>query len=369
MKIAIFHDYFGAIGGGDKLVLTLARGLGADVITTDLNRQSIQNMGFQDINIISLGDTVKFPLLKQISLTLKFALCDFSKKYDFFIFSNNWAHFAARKHKPNMWYCFSPPRVYYDLYDVFVKQESFITRQIFRIWVALHGSISIKFVNHVENFVTISKNVKKRIKKYYGVDSQIVYPAIDISKYKFMKYGDFWLSVNRLYPEKRIELQINAFRSMPDEKLIIVGSFTKGDHSQRYASQIIRNLPQNVRLIGSIPEDDLIELYAICKGHLTTALDEDFGMTPIEAMASGKPTVAVREGGYLETIDDGVTGILVDAEEMSIINGVKLISKDPGKYRNACESRAKDFDIPEFINQMVNIIDSIQNKSKEGKLK
>lgn len=359
MKIAIFHDYIGTIGGGEKLVLTLARGLGADIITTDVNNESIKNMGFQDIKIISLGKTIKFPLLKQISLCMMFALCDFSKEYDFFIFSNNWSHFSARKHKPNMWYCFSPPRVFYDLYEIFAQREPFMKRQIFKIWVALHGYASLRYVRHVENFVTISKNVQKRIKKYYGEDSIVVYPAIDISRYKFKKYGNFWLSVNRLYPEKRIELQINAFRKMPEEKLLIVGGSTKGDHSSKYVDHVLKNLPQNVKLLGSIPEDELIELYATCKGHITTALDEDFGLTPIEAMASGKPTVAAKEGGYLETIDDGVTGILVDATESAIIEGVKLISMDPEKYKYECEKKAKDFDIPPFIKKIENIIYSI----------
>jgi len=95
-------------------------------------------------------------------------------------------------------------------------------------------------------------------------------------------------------------------------------------------SEILMDIPDNVKLPGSIAQDELIELYATCKGHITTALDEDFGLTPIEAMASGKSTVAVREGGYLETIEDGVTGLLVDVNETAIINGVKyqnLLSK------------------------------------------
>ncbi|MCZ7400298.1 MAG: hypothetical protein O8C62_11615 [Candidatus Methanoperedens sp.] len=82
-------------------MLTLARGLKANVITTDVNDDSVIKMGFEDVNIISLGETVKQPLLKQISASLKFAMCDFSKEYEFFIFSGNWAHFAARRHKPN----------------------------------------------------------------------------------------------------------------------------------------------------------------------------------------------------------------------------------------------------------------------------
>lgn len=364
MRIAIFYDYIGAIGGGEKLVLTLARGLGADVITTDVDEDSVKKMGFEDVKIISLGGTVKMPPLKQISASLKFALCDFSKEYDFFIFSGNWAHYAAKRHKPNLWYCLTPTRAFYDLYDIFVQRQSFITQQLFKIWVAVHEPISRKFINHVEYVVTISRNVQTRIKKYHNKDSVVVYPAIDISKYKFKNYGDFWLSVNRLYPEKRVELQINAFRQMPDEKLIIVGGFAKGDHASRYASHITDGLPNNVQLPGSVSDDELIELYATCKGHITTALDEDFGMTPIEAMASGKPTIAVKEGGYLETVVDGLTGMLIEADETAIINAVKLISKNPAKYQKECEARAKDFDIPAFIKQMDNIIESLRRKKQ-----
>lgn len=362
MRIAIFYDWINIIGGGEKLVLTMAKGLGADIITTDLNIEAVKKLGFEDVRIISIGKTIKLPIIKQICISTRFALCDFSRDYDFFIFLNSFSHFAARKHKPNLWYCFSPPRIFYDLYDLFAQKEPFIRRQIFKTWVLIHESISRKFVDHVEYFVANSENVRNRIRKYYGKDSIVIYPVIDISRYGFKKYGDFWLSVNRLYPEKRIELQVNAFRHMPDEKLVIVGEFTKGDYSERYVSGILKDLPDNVKLIGSVSEDELIELYATCKGHITTALDEDFGMTPIEAMASGKPTVAVREGGYLETIKDGVTGLLVDVDETAIINGVKLISKDPGKYKNECENRAKDFDIPAFIKQMENIIYSIQNR-------
>ncbi len=82
-------------------MLTLARGLGADVITTDVDEDSVRKMGFEDVNIISRSGAIKMPPLKQISASLRFALCDFSKKYDFFIFSGNWAHYVARRHKPN----------------------------------------------------------------------------------------------------------------------------------------------------------------------------------------------------------------------------------------------------------------------------
>lgn len=257
-----------------------------------------------------------------------------------------------------MWYCFTPTRAFYDLYDTFLQRQSIITRQFFKIWVALHEPVSRKFVNYIDHVVTISANVQQRIEKYYDRDSVIVYPAIDNSKYRFEKSGDFWLAVNRLYPEKRVELQIETFRQLPDETLLIVGGYAVGDHASSYASRLFNNIPDNVTLLGSVSEDDLKNLYATCRGHITTALDEDFGMTPLEAMASGKPTIAVNEGGYLETVENGITGILVDPNEKAIIEAVKIISNNPEIYKNACIEHAKCFDVPMFIKQMVEIIES-----------
>ncbi len=352
MKVAIFHDYIGAIGGGEKLILTLARGLDATVITTDVDMDSVRKMGYEDIDIISLGETLKAPLLKQIDASYKFAKCDLSKEYDLFIFSGNWAHFGARKHKPNLYYCHTPTRVFYDLYDVYIREHSFFVSILFRLWVGLHKKVSEYFLSHVDRIVTNSVNTQARIRKYFHQYSQVIYPPVDTSKYKFKEYGDFWLSVNRLYPEKRIELQIEAFRKMPGQRLIIVGGYSKGDHASAYASKLTGSLPENVVLVGSVSEDELIELYATCKGCITTAMNEDFGMTPIESMAAGKPVVAVREGGYLESVIDGATGILVEADAASIVRSVNIISSNPEKYKTACINRAKVFDTCEFIRKI-----------------
>ncbi|WP_370574682.1 glycosyltransferase [Methanomethylovorans sp.] len=352
MKVAIFHDYIGAIGGGEKLVLTLAKGLGADVITTDVDMDSVTKMGFEDVKIISIGKTLKVPPLKQIDASFKFATCDFSKKYDFFIFSGNWAFFAAKKHKPNVYYCHTPTRAFYDLYEVYRKNQSVFVSLPFVIWVHFHRRVSEYYLTHVSKIVTNSTNTQKRIQRYFGRDSVIIYPPVDTSRFEYKEYGDFWLSVNRLYPEKRVELQIEAFREMPDQNLIIVGGYATGDHASGYAAKLVMGLPANVTLMGSVSEEKLLELYATCKGHITTALDEDFGMTPIEAMASGKPTVAVKEGGYLETVLDEVTGLLVEPEVLSIVAAIKEVSSDPQKYREACIKRAKEFDVSTMLQKM-----------------
>lgn len=356
MKTAIFHDYFGAIGGGEKLVLMLAKYINADVITTDLNLESIKKMGYSDIHIISLGNTPKVPPLKQISASFLFATCDFSKKYDFFIFSGNWAYFAAKKHKPNLYYCHTPTRAFYDLYDTFLTRQPFIVSVFFRIWVRLHRPVSEYYLSHVCKIATNSKNTLQRIKKYFHRDAEVIYPPVDTAKFACKEYGDFWLSVNRLYPEKRVELQIDAFRSMPEEKLIIVGGYSEGDHAKSYAKNIINNLPNNVKLLGEVSEIELLDLYSRCKGLICTAMDEDFGMTPVEAMASGKPVVAVNEGGFKETIVDGKTGLLINADVPSVIKAVKFIAHEPESYRDACLEQAKRFDLSIFIQRIKNVI-------------
>lgn len=356
MKIAIFHDYMGTIGGGEKTVLILAKELNADVVTTDVEKSSVKKMDFENINIISIGRTLKLPPLKQISASYYFARSNFSENYDFFIFSGNWAHFAAKNHKPNLWYCHTPVRAFYDLYDTFLQRQSFITRLPFKVWVAVHKPICERYMNHVDIIVVNSLNTQSRIKKYLRRDAEVIYPPIDISKYKFKEFGAFWLSVSRLYPEKRLELQIEAFRQMPEEKLIIVGGYAKGDHALKYVERIKHGLPKNVELYGEVTEEELIDLYARCKGYITTAMDEDFGMTPVEAMAAGKPVIAVKEGGYLESVVDGVTGKLVEAEVESIVKAVRFISKDLEVYRNACQERAKMFDKSIFIKRMKEVI-------------
>jgi len=353
MRIAIFHDYIGAIGGGEKLVLTLARGLGADVITTDVDADSVSKMGFEDVNIISLGGTVKMPPLKQISASLRFAMCDFSKEYDFFIFSGNWAHFAARRHGPNLYYCHTPVRAFYDLYDAFLRRQSFLTYVPFKVWVLLHRKMYEIQMKYVHCIVANSINTQKRIMRYLKRKSVVVYPPVDTFKSRFEGYGDFWLSVNRLYPEKRVELQIQAFRQLPEERLVIVGGYAEADHALPYAKHIRTNLPDNVELIGAVADDELINLYARCKGFITTSLDEDFGMTPIEAMASGKAVVGMNEGGCLETVINGSTGLLVDANVDEIVNAVECISGDPSVFKEKCIEQAGKFDLDRFLNEMM----------------
>jgi glycosyltransferase involved in cell wall biosynthesis len=123
----------------------------------------------------------------------------------------------------------------------------------------------------------------------------------------------------------------------------------------------MQNAPPNVSFVGEISSDHLIDLFARCRGLIATATDEDFGITPLEAMASGKPVVAVREGGYMETITSE-TGVLVEPDVQHIIDGMRLAGQNPEKFRAACFKRAKNFDIAFFSDEIRKIVVRCTNR-------
>ncbi|MEW6069181.1 MAG: glycosyltransferase [Candidatus Thermoplasmatota archaeon] len=355
-KLAIFHDYFDKLGGGEKLVLTLAKALKADIISTDVDLKLIRKAGYENVKIVELGKNSTISGLKQTSATFRFLTCNFSNNYDFFILSGNWAKYAALHHHPNLYYCHAPVRVFYDLRDDYLKNQKGLKKIIFSVWTWAYSKFDKYSIKHIDKITVNSRNVQQRVKKYYNRESQIIYPPIPTSKYYFEKIGDYWLSVNRLYPHKRIELQLEIFKNNPDEKLKIVGGYSKGDESEKYVQNL--KIPKNVELLGEVEEKELAELYASCKGHITTAQDEDFGMTAIEAMASGKVVLAVNEGGYKESVTDGKTGWLLPANADAFVTKIKELStKELEKMKEQCIARAREFDEKIFIQKMKELIE------------
>ena len=352
MKVAIFHDFFDKIGGGERLVLELARGLGADIITTNLDSGKAAKLGFKDVKIIGLPLLFKSTPLKQLSACFAFAMGDFRKDYDFFIFSGFWAIFAADRHKPNIYYCHSPLRELYDLKDFYRKRTGLHKKAMQAFADIFFKPVFERQIGKVQKIVTNSENIGKKIKKYYKRDAIVVFPPTDTEKYKCSDFGNYWLSVNRLYHNKRVEMQLEAFREMPKERLVVVGGYAKGDDAEGYAEKLLMDKPKNVEFASEISEEKLVDLYANCRGFIATAIDEDFGMSVVEAMAAGKAVVAVDEGGFKETVVDGKTGFLVDADVDDIVEAVQKVSENPGKYRKACVERAKEFGKERFVEKM-----------------
>jgi glycosyltransferase involved in cell wall biosynthesis len=353
MKLAIFHNYMDNIGGAERVGLTLARELNGDVYSTVVNQDAIEKMGF-NIKVKKIGwIPVNAPFRQQIALR-RFRKLNLKDRYDYFVIDGDWAMSGAVNNKPNLWYVHSPIREIWDLCEYTRKHNvPFFAKPVFDFWVKYNRYLNRKYIKHVGKIACNSINTKNRVKKYLKRDAVVINPPVETEQFHFNTYGNYWLSVNRLITHKRVDMQMKAFSKLSDENLIVVGCYEKSRHFTAYADYIKRIKPSNVALLRSVPFDKLIELYSNCKGFITTSKNEDFGMTPVEAMASGKPVIAPNEGGYKETVISGTTGKLIDDINVDkLINAIKEINKNPESYKNACLKQAKKFDTRVFIEKI-----------------
>jgi glycosyltransferase involved in cell wall biosynthesis len=356
MKIAIFHNYLDNIGGAEMVTLALAQALDADVYSCAVNPENIKKMGFTvEVKLVSPIST-KPPFKQQMSARA-FAKLNLGKTYDTYIISGDWAVGGLVHNKPNLWYAHGPKRELWDMYEYtranIVPDGKYLKnlhRWIFDMWVYYNRTIDRRYVAQADQIVCNSKLVQARIKKYYNRDATVIYPPTDTQKYRHAPAGDYWLSVNRTSPAKRIELQTEAFAQMPDKNLIIVATYEDTETFLSYRNKIIQTKPENVTLLSHVTQAELIELYANCRGFITTACEEDFGLTAIEAMAAGKPVIAPNEGGYKESVVHNKTGILLDdVNAKKVADAVRVIDTDPEQYAAACIARAELFSLERFI--------------------
>jgi glycosyltransferase involved in cell wall biosynthesis len=374
MRIAIFHSFMDNIGGAEIVTLTLARELHAHIYTTNLDTQHIIEMGFIDIlpRIHSIGRVpIQAPFRHQLT-SLRFWRLKLKKQYDFFIISGDWAMSGAVHNTPNIWYVHSP---LHELWAFVDKIKSRIIPKwqvpLYEFWVKWNRKITLSCSKHINGWVCNSENTRQRILKYYKKNATIIFPPTYTSKYSPRAKENYWISVNRLLANKRIDMQLKAFSKLPNEKLIIVGSYEKGARQFESYRQYLESIkPANVEIRHWVPQDELIDLYSRSKGLIITSEQEDFGMTAIEAMASGKVVIAPNEGGYKETILNGKTGILInDINEDRLRNTILALEDNslPQVTYSEKESllQAQKYDVAVFIQHIRDKISSVKDTYKQ----
>jgi len=152
MKIAVFHNFMDNIGGAERVGLTLARELNADFYSTNIDEEMIRKMGFDDINLISIGTVpINAPFRQQAALH-KFRKLNLGKKYDLYIIDGDWAMSAAVNNKPNLWFVHSPIREIWDLYR-YTRQNTVppYFRWIFDLWVYYNRTLNRKYIQFAQH--------------------------------------------------------------------------------------------------------------------------------------------------------------------------------------------------------------------------
>jgi len=342
MKAAVFFDSFSQGGGAEKLVLTLANLIKADVYTSGYNPELYKNW-IGKAMVFDIGNffVKRFPRLGFVESALRFAFFKPKQKYDLYIFSGFFSIFAAWRLKPNVWYCCQPNRTIYDLKQFQKNKAGFAGKILLEIYSLFWKQLDQWIVKtQVQKIVCISKTVQNRVKKYYGKDSKIIYPPIETQKYCFEKFGDFFLFAGRLIPEKRIELLLEAFSEMPGKKLVIAGT---GPLKEKI--ETITKLHKNIVFRGRVSEKELQSLLANCLATVYLPVQEDFGMFPLEGNAAGKACIAAKEGGCTETIIHKKNGFLIKPEKEELKKTVLRFGIEQAeRMKTDCINQARVFD-------------------------
>lgn len=215
--------------------------------------------------------------------------------------------------------CYSPMRYAWDLQHQYLRETGLdkgfmgwlVKWQLhrLRIW-------DLRTVNGVDEFIAISRFIAARIRKVYRRESRIVYPPVDTADFSLREEKeDFYLTVSRLVPYKRVDLIVAAFAAMPDKRLVVIGDGPE-------MKKIRATAGSNVELLGYRDKAEVKD-YMQCARAFVFAAEEDFGIVPLEAQACGTPVIAYAKGGALETIrgldDERPTGVFFKEQSVEAI--------------------------------------------------
>lgn len=357
MKVALVHDFLFKMGGAEKTLLSIGKIFPSAPIYTLLYDESGTKEEFKNKKIItsSLQNKPKFLRDKSKLLLSKFPKA--IEEFDFSGFdivisdSNSFAHGAVTKPETfHFTYCYSPTRYLWDWHYEYLDENNIgqgilgiiIRNQLskIRVWDKMASK-------RTDRWCAISKHVQKRIKKYYRADSLVVHPPVKIENYSLSNKPakDYYLIVSRLSAYKKVDVAIKAFNKLKIP-LKIVGEGSELTNLKKIAKS-------NIEFLGWQDDKVVSRLYSNCKGFVFPG-EEDFGLTPVESMASGRPVVALRVGGVKETVVDGADGVFFDKCEPDLIaKAVNSLEKDYHKFKpNSIRLHALKFSEDKFMSNL-----------------
>ena len=340
MGVAIVHDYLTQRGGAERVVLVLTRAFPGAPIYTSLFEPGGTFPEFADLDVRTMPINRIPPLRRYHRAALPLLAASFSQlriSSDIVICSSSgWAH-GARVEGRKIVYCHTPARWLYQS-DRYLRGRGRATHAVADALRSPLEHWDKKAAASADVYLANSKVVAERIKSIYGLDAHVVPPPPAIAPDGPARpiHGiepGFVLTVSRLLPYKNVDAVMEAFQTLPDERLIVAGSGP-------VERELREKAPSNVRFVGAVDDDELRWLYANCRA-LVAASYEDFGLTPVEAAGFGKPTAALRFGGYIETVVEGNTGNFFDnpsaIEIAQVVRSVLHATWEASTIKNAAE--------------------------------
>jgi len=367
MKTAIVHFWLVNMRGGEKVIEALLEMFPqADIFTHVYNPKAMSSLIKEKRVFTSRINRLPFAKkLYQLYMPLMpNALMEFNlQDYDLVISSESG---PAKGVVPNpnafhVCYCHSPMRYLWDMYHDYFKKTNFFVRLFMKRLIPGLRQWDVISSNLVDCFVANSNYIAKRIKRYYNREAAIVYPPVDIERFLKVerRQSDYYLFFGQLTGYKRADLAIEACLKS-GRKLIVAGAGASKKDKRKYTKSSL------ITFKGRVSDDEILSLYSEAKALLFPGI-EDFGIIPVEANAAGCPVIAYRDGGALDSIKDGITGVFFEEQTSdSLIRAMdyfeKKVSEGQFSDRSFFNEHVLKFSKDTFKNGMYQII----NLKKRG---
>lgn len=375
MKVALIHDHLAQDGGAEKVLKVLSDIFPEAPIYTLLYEKKQVNKYFKNKKI-ETSIIQKLPGgVKHYQWYLPFMpiATEFFDLRGFDLVISDTSSFAkgviTTPETLHISYCHTPTRYLWSdthqyinelRYNKWFKKIISLVLNKIRIWDRVAA-------DRVDVFIANSKLVKSRIKKYYHHSAEVIYPPVNTHEFSIkdisqQKPGDKYFLIGcRLAPYKRVDIVIEAFKKLgPDYRLKIFGDGIDLKRLRKIASQA-----ENIEFLGRVSDEEKIKLYQEAQAFINPQ-EEDFGITAVESMASGRPVIAYRKGGAIETVKEFQTGLFFDEQKPEAI--VRVIQSFDKYQFNPIfiKDWADNFSLEKFSSQIKLFIDQELKKHQES---
>jgi glycosyltransferase involved in cell wall biosynthesis len=243
-------------------------------------------------------------------------------------------------------YCLTPTRFLW-MYDAYRQREGIgrLANGLLRPALAWLRQWDRLAADRVDHFIAISRTVQRRIRKFYGRASDVIYPPVDVARFtpSGRAPGDYYLAGGRLIPYKRVDLAVAAFNQLGLPLVVF------GDGRDR--RELEAQAGPNITFLGRVSWDQLVDLFQRCRAFIFPGL-EDFGIAPVEAQAAGRPVIAYADGGALDTVMDGETGALFHEQTPAALAAAVQAFDTAAASPSACRRNAERFAVERFRHEL-----------------
>ncbi|WP_245819863.1 glycosyltransferase [Rhodococcoides yunnanense] len=371
IRVAIAHDYLTQRGGAEKVVLAMARAFPGSPIHTTLYEPTTTFPEFADLDIrpsrlnrvgfLRRNHRLALPLLP-------FAARSITIDADVVVTSTSgWAH-GFRTSGSKLVYCYSPARWLYASQMYLGESSSAVKRAALAVLARPLRRWDRRAAATAGRYLAISTVIQKRITDAYGIDSTVVPAPFTVetapihpiaAAEKWVDGTSFYLCISRLLPYKNVDKVMGAFAGT-DRKLIVVGRGPEAERLRKMQSD-------NILMLSDLSTGEMRWLYTRCDA-VVTASYEDYGLTPIEAAYHGKPSAVLRWGGFLDTVEEGVSGVFFDEptpESIAVaLATLERTTWEPSKIQAHVEQYSEE----RFAAELIAAVTDIHERTTERKL-